>query len=328
MKKALIAFLIIAAVFYFIERKLEGNIVLEDRSYYFEEKVIIKDLHQSAQDLNIWIPYPVTDKWQSVESFQIEGPFDTQFITDEEYGNKIVYLKLKGSTKIKRHELSISFKVNRKEYAYPVSERRSSKELVRFLQPNLHVVINDEIRRLAREITKKETDDLDKVRAIYDYIIEEFRYSKDDPQVCGVGDTFVALEHKKGNCSDYHTLFLSLVRSLGIPARFEIGFPVPKDKGEGKIGGYHCWAKFYINGKGWIPVDISEADKHPDKKDYFFGHIDENRIHMVTGRDITLEYAKDSQPLNFFIYPYAELSGKQFGDIEYEFFFKELKGGG
>lgn len=46
----------------------------------------------------------------------------------------------------------------------------------------------------------------------------------------------------------------ALARSEGIPARFEIGFPVPLERPAGDIGGYHCWVQFYLPGRGWVPI--------------------------------------------------------------------------
>jgi len=54
-----------------------------------------------------------------------------------------------------------------------------------------------------------------------------------------------------------------MMRSSNIPARFEIGFPLPEAKVEADIPGYHCWAEFYLQGTGWVPVDASEASKNP-----------------------------------------------------------------
>jgi hypothetical protein len=55
-------------------------------------------------------------------------------------------------------------------------------------------------------------------------------------------------------------------------------FPLSPDQHAGVIPGYHCWAQFHVELYGWIPVDASEAWKHPNKKDYFFGAHDDNRI--------------------------------------------------
>ena len=112
-----------------------------------------------------------------------------------------------------------------------------------------------------------------------------------------------------GNCTDFHSLFISLARAKGLPARFEIGFPLPPQRGQGAIGGYHCWALFYTDQKGWVPVDISEADKHPDMKEYYFGNLTADRITFTTGRDIDLVPKQEGKSLNFFVYPYVEVDG-------------------
>jgi hypothetical protein len=70
-------------------------------------------------------------------------------------------------------------------------------------------------------------------------------------------------------------------------------------------------------------VDASEAWKHPDKKDYFFGALDDNRLQFTVGRDIRLDPPQQGDPLNYFIYPYAELDGKPFG-VESKFSFQEI----
>jgi transglutaminase-like putative cysteine protease len=48
--------------------------------------------------------------------------------------------------------------------------------------------------------------------------------------------------------------------------------------GYARAVGIHCWAEFYAQGIGWVPVDTSEAAKNPAKREYFFGAHDENRI--------------------------------------------------
>ena len=74
--------------------------------------------------------------------------------------------------------------------------------------------------------------------------------------------------------------------------------------------GPHCWAQFYDKTNGWVPVDISEADKDPSRTEYFFGRLSENRVVYSTGRDIVLNPPQRDQPLNFIIEPYIEVDGK------------------
>ncbi len=102
----------------------------------------------------------------------------------------------------------------------------------------------------------------------------------------------------------------ALARSEGIPARFEIGFPVPLERPAGDIGGYHCWVQFYLPGRGWVPIDASEAAKHPQQRELLYGTHPADRIHFTTGRDLVLSGGSAAQPLNYFVYPYVEVGGK------------------
>ena len=140
---------------------------------------------------------------------------------------------------------------------------------------------------LAVKVTEGKTTPLDKARAIYDYVFTTMRYDKTGTG-WGHGDVLYACDAKKGNCTDFHSLFIAMARSQGIPARFEIGFPLPPDKHSAEIAGYHCWSDFFEPQHGWVPVDISEAWKHQEKRDYFFGAHDVNRVQFSMGRDLRL----------------------------------------
>jgi hypothetical protein len=106
----------------------------------------------------------------------------------------------------------------------------------------------------------------EQARAIYDYVIANMTYDKSG-EGWGLGDAIYACNDKKGNCTDFHSLFIAIARSRGIPARFTIGFPLGAPT-TGKIPGYHCWAEFYSGGQ-WVPVDASEAWKHPQLRPYY-----------------------------------------------------------
>ena len=118
----------------------------------------------------------------------------------------------------------------------------------------------------------------------------------------------------QGNCTDFHTLFIALARASGIPARWNMGFPLAYGDGGAdgaqEVKGYHCWAEFYAPGAGWVPVDISEARKHPELKAYFFGGLSGNRVLFTRARDASLEPAGTGRRLNYFIYPVARADGQ------------------
>ena len=151
---------------------------------------------------------------------------------------------------------------------------------------------------------------MEQARAIYDHVIATVKYDKTGTG-WGRGDIYYACDARRGNCTDFHAIFIGYCRALGIPARFAIGVSLPADQPSGQISGYHCWAEFYSKTAGWVPIDASEAAKKPEMRGYFFGAHDENRIEFSVGRDLLL-YPRQEQPLNYFVYPYGEADGKVF----------------
>ena len=138
----------------------------------------------------------------------------------------------------------------------------------------------------------------------------------------GNGNSLYACDVGVGNCTDYHSYFMSVGRTLEIPVRFHMGFPIPSEE-SGKVGGYHCWADFFVEGKGWTPVDISEADKDPSRKDYFFGTVCKNRVEMMVGRDFVLE-GYEGGAVNLFIYPILEVDDNKSKAFKKSFNYKNL----
>jgi transglutaminase-like putative cysteine protease len=131
----------------------------------------------------------------------------------------------------------------------------------------------------------------------------------------GHGDTLWACDSKRGNCTDFHSVFISMARSQKIPARFEMGLSLPEGQNSGQIAGYHCWTEFYTRERGWFPVDISEAWKNQEKKDYFFGAHDVNRVQFTVGRDIELRPRQHGERVNYLIFPYAELDHQPYPNV-------------
>jgi transglutaminase-like putative cysteine protease len=282
-----------------------------------------------AKTLRIWIPLPQSDPYQAIGGLKIESPFAYAKHRDPEYGNEYLYLQVPIAQVSSLEEVRMSFQVTRQEHrvefdAHPVSAQSAgvdSPGFQRFLLPDRRVPLQGVIAELSAQETRGMQDPLAKARAIYNYVIATMRYDKSGTG-WGNGDAIWACTAKRGNCTDFHSLFIGMMRAAGIPARFEIGFPLPADQHDGAVPGYHCWAQFYVEPYGWIPVDASEAWKHPDKKDYFFGAHDDNRLQFTVGRDIRLDPPQQGDPLNYFIYPYAELDGKPF-QLESKFFFQD-----
>lgn len=283
----------------------------KSRAFHLNYGATLKRLPKHGK-IRVWLPVPQTNEYQHVERFGTTVPAETRLTTEPKYGNKILYFEQDGSDsgaidfqaayRITRHEVRGVSGTDRPRISLTEAERS------RFLAPNVRVPVDGKPVELLSEIAFG-GDTFAVGRVLYDRVDQHVRYDKSKPGY-GNGDVLWVCDSRFGNCTDFHSLFISLARSKGIPARFEIGFPLPRERGEGSISGYHCWASFFTNDQGWVPVDISEADKHPEMKDYYFGNLTENRVTFTTGRDIDLVPQQAGAPLNYFVYPYVEVAGK------------------
>ncbi|KAF0218623.1 MAG: hypothetical protein FD174_2716 [Geobacteraceae bacterium] len=294
------------------------------RHFLFSYKVKVKDI--PGGEMKLWIPVAPSNGEQTVKLAKVTAPVPLEPKKEGEYGNSLLFGRVKAPAK--ELEIELQYEVTRIEKKGNLTGSgtiapASREELARFLAPDRLVPLNDRIRKLAAEVTAGKATPLAKARAIYDYTVDNLSYDKSGTG-WGRGDINYACDLKRGNCTDFHALLIGLCRASGIPARFIIGFPIPEGKKEGSIGGYHCWAEFYIEGKGWIPVDASEASKNKARKEYYFGNLCENRVEFTLGRDILLKPSQQGEKLNYFIYPYAELDGKPYDKMERSFTFREV----
>ena len=140
----------------------------------------------------------------------------------------------------------------------------------------------------------------------------------------GRGDIYYACDARRGNCTDFHAIFIGYARADGHSrALLHRLSHCQRSMAMGNIAGYHCWAEFYAKGIGWIPIDASEAAKNPAKREYFFGAHDENRVELSKGRDVILTPHQQSSALNYFVYPYVELDGAKFTAIDASYSYKD-----
>jgi transglutaminase-like putative cysteine protease len=295
----------------------------KSRHFVFDYSFTVK-ISDPGKPLDVWFPVAQSDQFQQVKIISKTGDLPLKETTEPEYGNKMFYAHADKAEKAEYH-FSVQYDVVRLEHLASASAKSTAtkKELDRFLQADKLVPITGKPAELAIEQMRPGMSDFQKARAFYDYTFATLRYDKSGTG-WGRGDTLWACDAKHGNCTDFHSVFISMARSQHIPARFEIGFPLPDDKSAGDLAGYHCWAQFYTSQRGWFPVDISEAWKHQEKKDYFFGAHDVNRIQFTVGRDLELSPKQHGDRLNYFVYPYVELDQQAYPNVANAFTFKDV----
>ena len=324
-----------------------------ERSFHFTYKVDIKSTR--GQKLELWIPIPQTNEVQTILNLIIDTHgLDYSIENENIHGNKYLYVNdVKGI--IQKTSVIMNFDVIRKEHKNVIYE---NVDPTKYLGPYSMVPVDGVFKKIISE-NKLFKDD---VFGIYDYVFKGMHYAKPKSvndkyynapwlnadatygmkkvsrdkivklyeksiiegsnYTFGNGNAIYACDIGVGNCTDYHSYFMSLNRTLEIPTRFHMGFSIPLEE-EGKIGGYHCWSDYYVVDEGWYPVDISEADKDPDRKDYFFGTVCENRLEMMVGRDFKLKGC-ESETINFFIYPILEVNDEESSLFSKSFTYKNL----
>jgi transglutaminase-like putative cysteine protease len=104
-----------------------------------------------------------------------------------------------------------------------------------------------EIRALATRLIQGKVSDLQKLRAIHQWVHRNIRHGG---KRLGTRDgTMTVLKRKFGRCWDMADVLVSLARAVGLPARQVAGWVA-------RMGG-HIWTEIYVAGRGWVSVDAT-----------------------------------------------------------------------
>lgn len=283
-------------------------------------RAALEGLPAGAQSLRVWIPLASSREGQTLLKREISAPAAYRITQDPVYGNEMAYFEIEPPfAGPLTFEVNYRAEISRQNFT---DSNRGERNLEPYLRPSQLAVVNEEVEKRTRNAIGGKKSWRDKAKAIYEDVIHRMSYDKSVPG-WGRGDTVRACLLGKGNCTDFHSLFISMAHAAEIPARFKIGLTVPEAP-EGGIPGYHCWAEFYEEGKGWRPVDASEAWKHPERKEAFFGNFDTRKFLISVGRDIDLVPRQSGPPVNIFFYPVVEVDEKEWKGVKTSFRFRKI----
>lgn len=303
------------------------------RKFTLQYEATVQSAPEKSKDVDLWLPIAGESDFQKVKVTGVTAPASHEINEEPGLGNKIFHVKVPAAslplTVTIRYEVERSER--RTDLAAPLRDAALSPEArTEYLAGTKLVPAGPEVLKLSG-FQPKAGDPLAVARQVYDHVFAKMKYDKPKEVTgWGRGSTEWACQQGFGNCTDFHAYFMSLSRTEKIPARFTMGLPLPSDKHEGEIAGYHCWAEFFVDGRGWIPVDISEAwkaaGKTPEMVDYYFGGLTPDRVELSHGRDVVLTPKQAGAPLNFFIDPYCEIDGKEAakGTVTRKTAFKDL----
>lgn len=146
----------------------------------------------------------------------------------------------------------------------------SAAERARYTAATELQPIDGIVKTTADGITRGLTRDIDRARALYDWIVDN---TQRNPKTrgCGTGDIRGMLEsgNLSGKCADLNALYVGLARAAGLPARDVYGIRVADSrfgyKSLGKSGditrAQHCRAEVWLSQWGWVPVDPADVRK-------------------------------------------------------------------
>ncbi len=281
--------------------------------YELHDRFTLPRLGSETARFEVWCPVICDTPYQRVLDIAITAPVSWALTREVEHGNSILHARIAGPT-LEEAKFEIRYVVERIAVAHAlhpgcVRPLENPALFAAYLRAEQFVEVNDKMRALALDIVQGEKNPLQQAQRIYDYVVGSMTY--DAAKQSWNGSSEHALVCSMGNCNDIHALFISLARSMGIPARLVLGQALesPAPGAEAcDLCGYHCWAEFFAAGAGWVPVDASCACKYA--KHQLFGSLEMNHIAWSVGRDIRLAPAQQGAPLLFFAGPYAERDGK------------------
>ena len=294
----------------------------------------------------VWLPMPLIEdtEWQRNLGSQWTGnAARAQTLSDGKYGVPMLYAEWSGGA---TPALELTSRFATRDHAVDLSRPRgdaalSAAEQQFFTAPTELIPTDGIVRDTARGIVKGVDGDVNKARAIYEWVVENtFRDAK--VRGCGWGDIKSMLETGNfgGKCGDLNALFVGLARSAGVPARDVYGLRVARSQhGYASLGvgtpnvtrAQHCRAEFFAQGYGWVPVDPADVRKvvleePPGKlamadpkvtaaRKRLFGSWEMNWLAYNMGHDIRLPNSS-GPTLSYLMYPNGEIGKERLDSLD------------
>ncbi|MFY9314247.1 MAG: transglutaminase domain-containing protein [Burkholderiales bacterium] len=303
------------------------------------------ELAKPAGVSRAWVPVPAVESdYQKVIDNVWSSNGSVRIQRDGKYGAALLSAEWPASEPAPGLTVISSFTTRNRatDFGKPDPQLRLDAASARFFTAPTELIPTDGIvRDTAREIVKGKKSDLERARALYEWIVENtFR----DPKTrgCGVGDIKAMLETRDlgGKCADLNALYVGLARSVGLPARDVYGLRVAKSEfGYRSLGAgspnvtraQHCRAEVFLAGYGWVPVDpadvrkvvLEEKDKPttladplvPPVRARLFGAWEMNWLAYNEAHDVALP-GSSGPKLGFLMYPQAETGGQRLDSLD------------
>jgi transglutaminase-like putative cysteine protease len=317
------------------------------------------EILESSKATHVWLPTPLigeTPFQKTLSSkFNVDGG-TARMVQGKADGLKLIVTEFPAGVK---PVLTLTSRVATRNYAVDLSvpgkaPKAGRAELEHFRRPTMMLPTDGIVKETATDITKDAKTDIEKARAIYEWIVDNtFR----DPKTrgCGVGNIRFMLESRDlgGKCADLNALYVGLARAAGLAARDVYGIRIAKSElGYKSLGtasenitkAQHCRAEVYIDSYGWVPVDPADVlkvvlEEPPGNRPLddqmvkqarkrLFGSWEMNWMAYNFAHDVVLP-GSTGAAVGFLMYPQAEANGRRIDclnpdSFKYEITSKEI----
>lgn len=292
------------------------------------------DILKKTGTTRVWLPVPsLNTAWQKTLANSHSSNGNTRIHKDVFEGTLMLFSEFDAT--VDKPYVEITSRVVTQNRSWEQSEPFKSEHpnaLKHFTRSTQLIPTDGIVKTTALQITQSAKTEVDKVRAIYDWVV---LHAWREPKVkgCGEGDVQTMLESGNlgGKCADISALFVGLCRAVGIPARDVYGLRLaPSAFGYKELSGkpeklqsaQHCRAEVYLNDKGWVAMDPADVAKvmrqetpewlrspehavvNPVYKG-LFGGWEGNWMGFNTAHDLALPQFSRKR-ISFLMYPIAE----------------------
>ena len=314
-------------------------------------------LSETGPAAQVWVPVAAleADDWQRPEAPEWTTTADTaELKTDPSSGAQFLHATWQAGDTPRTLELSI--RVATRDRAVDLSAPRDDAQLseadrTRYLAATELVPTDGIVKDTADQIVAGIDGELEKARAIYDWIVENTARNP-ETRGCGLGDvaSMLKLGDLTGKCADLNALYVGLARAADLPARDLYGLRVaPSEFGYKSLGAgssdvtkaQHCRAEVFLSDYGWVPVDPADVRKvmleeppkdlsldNPkvvDARAGLFGAWEGNWIAYNDAHDVPLPGAEEGDGVvPFLMYPQAEIDGTRLDSLSPQDFVYEI----
>lgn len=294
----------------------------------------------------LWLPVPdVESVYQKpLDNAWAGNATQARLVADPVRGVRMLYAEFAADVGAPAITLVSRFRARDRavDWSQPGRASEDPAVLRTCLAPTELLPLDGIVHQTAQQATRGARTDLDKVRAVYDWVVAN-AYREPKTRGCGTGDIKAMLEtgNLGGKCADLNAIFVGLCRASGVPARDVYGLRVaPSAFGYGQLGAgsaklqgaQHCRAEAFLKGYGWVAMDPADVlkvmrhetpewikdPKHPVVAPVatgLFGRWEGNWVGFNTAHDVRLPGSVAKGTLPFLMYPNGENASGRFDEL-------------